>query len=188
MQDLTPNQLRELLSLDENTGKLYWLKRDIINPSDRQWNGKYAGKEAFTYVGKRGYLMGSIYNKTYMAHRVVFAIYTDEWPTLVDHINGDKTDNRPSNLRPATPSQNQHNQKLSKRNSSGIKGVSWSERDKRWCAQIAFNKKRINLGSFLTREGAAKAAENARMVHHNSFHHSIEAGVYRLESIQAGIL
>lgn len=188
MQDLTPNQLRGLLRLDENTGKLYWLKRDIKKPSDRQWNGKYAGKEAFTYVGKRGYLRGSIHNKPYMAHRIVFAIYTGEWPTLVDHINGDKTDNRPSNLRPATPSQNQHNQKLSKRNSSGIKGVSWSERDKRWCAQITVNKKRINLGSFLTREEAAKASERARTLYHNSYDASIEAGLYRLESIQEGIL
>ena len=75
----------------------------------------------------------------------------------VDHINGDGLDNRRSNLRIATQSQNNANRRISHRNSSGFKGVSWAKRERRWCASIKIGGKSRGIGYFRDREEAARA-------------------------------
>lgn len=75
----------------------------------------------------------------------------------VDHRDGDGLNNRRSNLRLATGSQNMHNARLSLRNTSGFKGVSCCNRNLKWRAQIAVGRKSTFLGYFDTREAAHAA-------------------------------
>lgn len=87
----------------------------------------------------------------------------------VDHINRDKLDNRRKNLRVCTTSQNACNIGLSKKNTSGYKGVTrFADKDK-WGAQIVINQKHIFLGLFDTKEDAAKAYDDAAKKHHGIF-------------------
>lgn len=85
---------------------------------------------------------------------------------LVDHIDGDPHNNRLANLRLATSRQNQCNQKTRSDNTSGLKGVSWSEERQKWQTGIQVNGKRIALGRFNTKEEAYAAyCEAARRLH-----------------------
>lgn len=75
-------------------------------------------------------------------------------PRIADHINGDTLDNRKCNLRIVDHSQNMQNRKLGKNSSSGLRGVCWHRRDKRWTAYIKHRGKRVHLGYFKTKEQA----------------------------------
>lgn len=83
----------------------------------------------------------------------------------VDHLNHNGLDNRKKNLRICTNLENQHNKKPDTRNSSGFKGVSWSKRDRRWCAMSSINGVMTNLGLFKTKE------ESARVYDANVYHY-----------------
>jgi hypothetical protein len=79
----------------------------------------------------------------------------------VDHIDGDGLNNRRANLRIVTAAQNNCNIRLTARNRSGVKGVSWCSRDRKWQAHIMVNKKSRGLGRFNTIEEAAAAYAEA---------------------------
>lgn len=79
----------------------------------------------------------------------------------VDHINGNKLDNRRCNLRPVTHQQNLQNCDLRKDNTSGEKGVSWHKNAKKWESYIKANGKRIHLGLFNSKEDAVRAYQEA---------------------------
>ena len=84
----------------------------------------------------------------------------------VDHISGDKLDNRRENLRAATLQQNACNRGLTKRNTSGSKGVSWYSPSQKWRAVIAVNKKYVHIGHFTDKQEAIDAyAEAANRLH-----------------------
>jgi hypothetical protein len=122
-----------------------WAKVDtcdmhLVYPGCWTWDGRYGIRMA----GKQ---------KIYM-HRVILGT-TSEVPE-VDHINGDGTDNRRSNLRPATRTQDHANQRKT-RGSSRYKGVFWDTTFKRWKARITINGRQLYLGSFDTEEAAARA-------------------------------
>jgi len=89
--------------------------------------------------------------------------------THIDHINGDKLDNRRSNLRIATPSLNQINRKrLNKNNKSGIRGVGYMPQfciSKPWRAQITVHGKNRHLGLFATKEEAIRARQHAELTY-----------------------
>lgn len=87
----------------------------------------------------------------------------------VDHIDGDGLNNRRANLRSATNSQNQHNQRLRYGNTSGIKGVSWMKRDRRWKAEIRVDGRRQYLGYFTDPNEAAAAYADASAKLHGQF-------------------
>ena len=107
----------------------------------------------------RGYIMRDNWNITRHCSTIEFLhTFLTGW-SLVDHINGDVTDNRRSNLREATPSQNGANRRIGADNTSGYKGVS---RDRsRWIAHIKENRVTHTLGSFDTPEDAARAYDDA---------------------------
>lgn len=89
----------------------------------------------------------------------------------VDHIDGDGLDNRRSNLRAATHSQNLRNRvRLGTNNKSGFRGVSWHVGNKVWQAQIYIEGKKKHLGSFANREDAARAFDDAAVEHYGEFH------------------
>ena len=92
-------------------------------------------------------------------HRLVALIFipNPENKPHVDHINNNTLDNNVNNLRWATRSENQHNQKLSKANTSGVKGVSYNKSKKKWVAQIQLDGIAIHIGYFDTIEEAKQA-------------------------------
>lgn len=159
----SPDVLRQLLRYEHDTGKLFWRWRDDIS---FPCNSRFAGKEAFTSLDRGGYGKGVICGRTHQTHRVVWAIFHGEWPEHeVDHINGVRSDNRITNLRNATASQNQWNKVLQKNNTSGVKGVSWHTSNKKWRASITKHGKLTHLGLFddIADASAAYAAASIKM-------------------------
>lgn len=88
---------------------------------------------------------------------------------LVDHINADSLDNRRSNLRLATNTENTRNQRRNIRNTSGLKGVSWQNSNRKWRAQIKVNGQRKYLGSFARPEDAHRAYCEAAALYHGDY-------------------
>lgn len=88
---------------------------------------------------------------------------------IVDHINGDSLDNRRSNLRLATQSENVQNSRISTRNTSGYKGASWDKNRQKWYCRITVNKQVIYLGRFDTAEEAHVAYCEAAKKYHCEF-------------------
>jgi hypothetical protein len=88
-------------------------------------------------------------------HRLILCI--SDGTAVVDHVNGDKLDNRRCNLRIATRAQNVMNQRVSSANTSGFKGVSWDVDAGKWRAYINFQHKRVYIGLFTDVEEAALA-------------------------------
>ncbi|WP_449043759.1 AP2/ERF family transcription factor [Paracoccus versutus] len=169
------DDLREMIRLDSETGRLYWKERDICDfPSPfmgRRWNNRYASKEAFT-AKKNGYACGTIHGRSYQAHRVVFAITHGRWPVdCVDHIDMDRSNNRPDNLREATKLSNAWNKKITKQNKSGFKGVSFHTDSGRWISSIWADKKNYFLGRFDTAEEAAIVYDSKARELHGEFAH-----------------
>ena len=97
--------------------------------------------------------------KTELIHRLVALAFipNPENKPHVDHINNNKIDNNVNNLRWATAKENQYNQKLSKANKCGVKGVCYNKRDKKWRASITVDGIKIHIGSFDTMEEAKQA-------------------------------
>ena len=87
----------------------------------------------------------------------------------IDHINGNRLDNRKHNLRICTVQQNSCNRKKAKNSNSKYLGVTFHKRDNRWQAQIRTNKKRIYLGYFITEKEAAEAYNDAAIKYHKEF-------------------
>ncbi|WP_161489491.1 HNH endonuclease [Sulfitobacter sp. EhC04] len=165
-----PTVLRQLLRYEPETGKLFWKPRPAwMFPDDRaskSWNSRFSKSEALTAKANGG-LSGHIFGKVYLTHRVSWAIHYGEWPlSVVDHVNGNPEDNRISNLRLASHAENMRNRKKNANNASGLKGVHWCRTYLRWFASICVNKKRINLGSYPTKEAAHEAyCEAAERLH-----------------------
>lgn len=170
----TPEQLRELLTYDPETGKLYWKPRPAsMFPSDRvakSWNTRYAGKEALT-AKPNGYYQGNILSNNYVkAHRVAWAIFHGNWPEGdIDHANMRRDDNRIVNLRVASRSQNCMNTSATKSSKSGYKGVYFHSRVKKWTAQIGVNRKQYHLGYFASAQLAHAAYCEAAKKYHGEF-------------------
>jgi hypothetical protein len=163
MRELTVDLLNHLFEYDKETGNLIWK----IKPSSRGHHVK-AGDIAGT-LKSHGYLCVGINYNSYRAHRLIFLMHKGYLPKTIDHINGDKLDNRIENLRAATVGQNQHNRKTNANNTSGYKGVSWNKRMKKWAARITLERKSIHLGYFANVEEAAEVVRKAREELHGSF-------------------
>ena len=88
---------------------------------------------------KIGYRQVKVNKALYYTHRLIFFIEFGFMPTTVDHINGDKSDNRIENLRPATYRENNCNVPVRKNNTSGVKGVYWSKTYNTWHARVFKN-------------------------------------------------
>lgn len=168
MSNLDVELLRRLFDYDPETGSLTWRERteiDCPNEKERKrWNSRYAGREAFQ-VKDNGYRCGMIFRKPQKAHRVCWAHYYGKWPMNdIDHINGDRADNRISNLRDVTRSENSRNQK---RRTDGYLGV-YPHKPNKWRATICRGGKRRHIGIFATIDDALAARKRAE--HLYGFH------------------
>ena len=168
-----PTQAVLLKVLDYNpaTGALTWKVRHASDfPTTRPtWNGRYAGKLAFTFVGSQGYLRGNIFNKSCFAHRVIWKMVHGKDAVQIDHKNGDRADNQIENLRNATRSQNYHNAKRKSANTSGIKGVHWDASRGMWVARVTTRRKIQWLGRHATLGAAEAARVAAARISHGEF-------------------
>jgi len=145
-------------------GKLYWRK----GPSGKIKEGYRAGHTS----KKSGYRSVYLRGKSYLEHRLIWLLLKGRWPNkFLDHINRDKSDNRVENLREATNRQNQRNSALSKRNSTGYKGVILSPFNKSnpYKAQIVIDGKQRSLGYYPTAELAHLAYVEAANEHFGEF-------------------
>lgn len=163
----------EFLRLDADTGRIWWRERGREwfknNNSWSVWNSKFAGKEAFTMDRRDGYRCGYVLDQAYLAHRIVWLLHTGSWPTKgIDHINGNKIDNRPDNLRDVSQAVNGRNQRMKVNNTSGVTGVSWRKDMRKWAAHINVSGKRTHLGYFASLDKATVARKAAEK--HYGFH------------------
>lgn len=116
-------------------------------------------------MGNKGYWICSIEGKQYLLHRLIFLYHYGYLPEQVDHIDGNKANNKILNLRACTNAENARNQGKRARNKTGFKGV-FVNRHGKFVAQICLNYKRIHLGTFDTAEKAhSKYCEKAKELH-----------------------
>ena len=139
-EKLTQERLKKLLDYDPGTGIFTW----NINRGGTAIAGSIAGHNE-----KRGYVMISVDNRSYRAHRLAWLYIYGYLPEYqIDHKDRDKTDTRISKLREASPQCNSRNSGNRIDNTSGIKGVYWDTINKKWKAQISVNGKVISAGRF----------------------------------------
>lgn len=123
---------------------------DYDRLSENKWYCNNAGYAArHMRQGKYKYTM-------LLMHRFILGLEKGDG-ICVDHANLNRLDNRKCNLRICTSGENQSNKGIQSNNTSGVKGVRWSEPCKKWHAQISFNGKNRNLGFFKTIDQAAEA-------------------------------
>jgi hypothetical protein len=140
-------------------GKLYKFIRHSLTPHYREIKA----------LDSKGYIQVFYKNKVYRGHRIIFLLVHGYLPKIIDHVNGDRLDNRIENLRPANECRNSQNARMSKNNTSGIKGVYFDQDRQKWSAEIGANNKRHRLGRFSTKFDAACAAYSARNKLHGEF-------------------
>lgn len=151
----------------EQDGELFWLPRRrewFLNyRQSRIWNAQHAGKR-FGFNTNENYVSGRVFGRRIFAHRLVFAMNTGAWPSnRIDHKNGVKDDNRITNLRDVSDSENSKNRPLQSTNKSGVCGVRRDMKSGRWCAGISHKYKHIHLGSFATLDDATAARKAAEV-------------------------
>jgi len=159
-QILTAQRLKEVLHYDADTGQFTSLRAKGRRRHERV--GTISKNEHFSYLRIR------VDYKKYQAHRLAWLYVHGEWPNDgIDHINGDKVDNRISNLRAATHAQNKQNLRKARSDSkSGLLGASWSLALNKWRACIGVDGKKKHLGYFDKAEQAhAVYIEAKRTLH-----------------------
>jgi hypothetical protein len=124
------------------------------------------GKKVGT-INSKGYISTVIHEKRYYVHRLIFMIHHGFLPKNIDHIDGNKANNKIENLRPASYSENNMNTKA--RSSSGVKNIYFDKRRNIWNIQLRINNKLKFFGSFNNLEYAKIAAKEARNKYHGEF-------------------
>ena len=161
--------LRKVLAYDPDAGILTWLPRPRehfkTDIAWLRWNTQKPGKVAFSYIQKRGgYAVGNLDGMSYYAHRIIWAhIHGSVSDMEIDHINGDRSDNRLQNLRAVSRLQNTQNRKVRAESKSGVCGVEWHQQCRKWKAYINANKRRVYLGVYVNLEDAIAARKAAEV-------------------------
>lgn len=153
----------------EIDGVLYWREREVFNPRSA-FNKKYANREAGGLDGKGYRRVKYDQSKPSEAvHRIIFLMYFGFLPEVVDHIDGNKLNNRIENLRAANHQKNNQNSRLASHNTSGFKGVSFHKPSKRWRCTMSFNNKNKQVWGFNTKEDAIEFMHLWREMAHGKF-------------------
>ena len=171
-QPFAVEALRLLLDYDPATGAFSWRSRDEglfkaadrtgLRAAHRSWNKKYAGQPVRTTLDGKGYHRIRLLGKSLPAHRAAFAIAHGRWPAAdIDHLDGDRANNKLANLREVSRALNSRNKHVPTRAASGVPGVFWRERDRRWVAVIGVDGRGRHLGQFASMEEAIAVREQA---------------------------
>lgn len=154
--------VKELLSYNPESGVLTWISQGSAY-------GKVRGKVAGT-IRKDKSLNVKIYGANYLAHRIAWLLHFGNLPeTEIDHIDGDPSNNRISNLRVASREQNAMNRAKQSNNKSGYKGVRFLHKLGKWVAEISANKSHYHLGLYDSAEDASDAYTKAAHELHGDF-------------------
>jgi hypothetical protein len=159
MREVPIEVLHDKLSYDPKSGHLTW-------NYTTQWTkkGTIAGTNCL------GYIKISVNKVIIPAHRIAWAMHYGTWPFgEIDHINGNRVDNRIENLREVTHQQNCMNRAKAQNNKSGYKGVSWHKVAKKWQAHLSIGGKSVYLGLFETAEKAHDAYEQSVQMAYGMF-------------------
>lgn len=160
MTELTQDTLKSLFLYDAETGDLIWRHRPRgMFPAEqpwKTWNTRYAGKVACN-MSSDGYVRVNVFGKRYMAHRLIWMMHHGCWPEEIDHINGNRKDNRLVNLRAVDRAENMRNVARRSDNTTGHTGVSYSKRDGVFIAYITLGGVMKVIGRFATADEAAAA-------------------------------
>jgi hypothetical protein len=168
-----PTLLRQLLRYEPETGKLFWKERPVWMFKDggktalhqmNAWNSRHATKEAFTASSTLRYRHGTIFDAKAYAHRVIWKLSYGTDPVEVDHIDGDRSNNKLSNLRNVSKADNAKNKRPSSRNTSGSNGVCWSKACGKWKAEIQCSGVRKHLGVYANKSDAIFARKSAEIL------------------------
>lgn len=144
---ITQSELKDIMTYDSESG----LFKRITSKNIRK---EYAGS-----LHHSGYLSVVIKYKNYLLHRLAWLYMTGEYPHAeIDHIDGNKINNRFNNLRKASPQQNQQNRyKAHKQNITGLLGAHYNKANNNYRARIMMNRTEIYIGTFNTAEEAHEA-------------------------------
>ena len=156
---VTQEILKSLFDYDEVSGNLIWK----INHPGVMNVGKIAGSY------HQGYIRIVVNGKKYLSHRLIWLMNYGYWPSYIDHINGVRNDNRLSNLRIASMKFNSWNQKITTKNTSGIKNVFWHPQAKKWRVRVWAGGKGVSGGLYSDKNDAKIAAINLRNKLHGEF-------------------
>lgn len=156
---LTQERLKELLTYNPETGLFYW---------NLSVGGSASGSQAGT-ITLTGYVQIRIDNKSYKAHRLAWLYENGKLPKVIDHANGIKTDNRISNLRKASYLKNNWNRSIQKNSTTGVKGVTFNKKDKKYHASVSKNYKRFFVGVFDSLCEAEREVKAFRQKLHGEF-------------------
>jgi hypothetical protein len=157
-----PEKIKELLKYDPDTGIFTWIAKTAPRANRRK-----IGSEAGS-IDKNGYIIISIFGVRILAHRLAWYFVHNKFPNHnVDHINGNRNDNKIENLRDVPQAINSQNSRVPRANNkSGYLGVHFSKVSNKWTSQITINRKCKSLGFFETPEAAYTAyLEAKRKIH-----------------------
>ncbi len=144
---------------DYKDGCLYWKVKNTtwINIGDKVgWTS-------------HGYLKAKVGNKTYYQHRIIYAMHHGYLPKYIDHIDGNRSNNKIENLRDSSKSQNGMNRSKQKNNTTGKKNVYKDNRSNKWFVKVVENGKQHYGGTFDDFFEAQLAADNLRVKVHKEF-------------------
>lgn len=146
-------RLRQLLAYDPETGEFWWKAGQ---------KGASVGARAGSVNKRHGYRYIAIDGTLYRASRLAWLYMYGEVPSgQIDHIDRDRANDRISNLRSATQSQNNANTGMRSDNTSGYRGVCWHRPSGRWFARLKKDRRQISLGYFRDAREAARAYDIA---------------------------
>lgn len=163
------DELRQFLDYDPATGLLRWKRRsaemmpnaplNVLNA----WNAKFAGEVA-GWQDESGYIVVSIANKRFAAHRLIWKMEHGGDPLVIDHVNGASWDNRLCNLRSVRQDTNLRNCGRQSNNASGATGVFWLAKLNKWGATIKYKGRSHHVGQYETFNDAVTARRFAERV------------------------
>ena len=172
--DFYLSRMRDIFTYNAETGDLTWKARPrshfLTDFAHKSWNGKNAGRLAGTDKSGRHVRVG-VNGDSVLAHRIIWEMHNGPIPDgyEIDHRDLCPNNNRLSNLRLATPSQNRCNTRKRSHNTTGLKGVFWDKSRAKWVAYIGVNGTQINLGRYITKGLAAVARAKATLKYHGQF-------------------
>lgn len=158
---LLKRRLERLLDYDCTTGVFRW--RVTRSPGAKR--GSVAGR-----LNAKGYLIIGVDGNRYMAHRLAWFYVYGVWPeSELDHVNGNRSDNRVRNLRQCSRSENLQNACTRRDSQSGVKGVRWHQSKQRWQPRVKHQGKQLYLGYYRDMEFADLVAREARDKYHGEY-------------------